>query len=54
MNKQEILRHLSGFCPDITVDSERYVYTDNNFVCGLEIMDDAIGIFYPHRRKEKT
>lgn len=53
MNKQEILRHLSGFCSDITVDAERYVYADNNFLCGLEIMDDAIGVFYPHRNKEK-
>lgn len=53
MNKQQILKHISGFCPDITVDSDRYVYTDNNFVCGMEILDDAIIVFYPHRNKEK-
>jgi hypothetical protein len=53
MNKQEILRHISGFCPDITVDGERYVYTENNFMCGLEIMDNAIVLFYPHYNKEK-
>jgi hypothetical protein len=53
MNKEEILRHLSGFCPDIEIDDERYVYTDNIYVCGLEITDDAITIFYPYRNKEK-
>jgi len=53
MNKQEILRHLSGFCPDITVDGERYVYINNNFVCGLEVSDDTITLFYPFRGKEK-
>lgn len=54
MNQQEILRLISGFCPDITVDSGRYVHLDNNFVCGMEIMDNAIGVFYPHRNKEKV
>ena len=54
MDKHEILRLINGFCPDITVDSERYVYTSNNFVCGLEVMDNAIAIFYPHRNKEKV
>jgi hypothetical protein len=53
MNKQEILRHIAGFCPDITIDDERYVYTEANFLCGLEIMDDAIVLFYPHYNKEK-
>lgn len=53
MNQQEILRLISGFCPDIHVDSGRYVYTNNNFVCGLEIMDNAIGVFYPYRNREK-
>jgi hypothetical protein len=53
MNKQEILRHLSGFCQDIEVDCKRFVYTDQIYVCGLEIEDDAITVFYPHRRKER-
>jgi hypothetical protein len=53
MNKQEILKHISDFCPDIEVDDERYVYTDNIYVCGLEIMNDAISIFYPYHSKEK-
>jgi len=53
MNKQEILRHLSGFCPDIEIDDERFVYTENIYVCGLEIADDAITIFYPRGTKEK-
>ena len=53
MNKHEILRHLNGFCQDITVDGERYVYINNNFVCGLEVSDDTLAIFYPHRNKER-
>ena len=53
MNKHEILRHLAGFCPDITVDGERYVYINNNFVCGLEVSDDTLSIFYPYRKKER-
>jgi len=53
MNKQEILRHLSGFCQDITVDDERYVYTDDIFLCGLEVGDDSITVFYPHYNKER-
>lgn len=53
MNKQEILQFLDGFCPDITVDNQRYVHINNNFLCGLEIMDNAIVLFYPHYNKEK-
>ena len=52
MNKQEILRHITGFCPDITID-DNCVFTDNNFVCGLEIQDDTIVLFYPHYNKVK-
>ena len=53
MNRQEILRHITGFCPDFTLDGERYVYTEDNFLCGLEIGDDMITVFYPHYNKEK-
>lgn len=53
MNKQEILRHLSGFCSDIEVDNERFIYTDNIYVTGMEILDNAIIVFYPHYKKEK-
>lgn len=53
MDRHEILRHLDGFCQDITVDGDRYVYTDNNFLCGMEIMNGAITVFYPHYNKER-
>lgn len=53
MDKQEILRHIQGFCPDFTLDGERYVYTDNIFICGMEIHDDAITVFYPHYNQER-
>jgi hypothetical protein len=53
MNKQEILKHISDFCPDIEVDGDK-IYTDNIYVCGLELTDDAISIFYPYHHKEKS
>lgn len=53
MDKQEILRHIQGFCPDFTLDGERYVYTDNIFICGMEVMNGAITVFYPHYNRER-